>query len=607
MQGNRRAGAAKKVEIMGWEDFPPMNVSLGNMLHNHTGSWRFIKPIYEDKTPACQNACPCANDVEAWIKLAQGGKVDEAFLFLKREQPFPSVLGRVCFRFCETECNRAGLDEAISIRELERYIGDKGLSQGILPDTPALNGKSLGVVGSGPSGMSVAYFARLLGFKVTVYEAYSVLGGILRIGIPAYRLPREVLLSEFELLRKMGIELKTGIRIGKDLSLEKLCREHDYIFLGAGAHQSRRLGLKGEELSARVIPGLRFLTEVALGSTPDLGKHVTVVGGGNTAIDAARTAVRLGAQEVTVLYRRTEAEMPAHPDEVREAREEGVRFQFLAAPERIDIRGDGSINLQCVEMELGPPDESGRRSPVKKEGAEFQVSTDTAIVAIGEDPFFPPLVELLERNELPAQVDRGHFVCQPFKGAAKVYAGGDLTAIPHTVVHAVASGKRAAIAMDCDRKGLAFEAVEKDICVGDGTGLSFSRYLGLQPLNPVRQDWRKVVTRENIVYDYFEKAARVSAVPKRPEERVRNFKPYLATLEDHEALSEFTRCIHCGRCIECDNCLIFCPDVSILVEPESQFGYKYDYDYCKGCGICFSECPRNAITMIDEEAEIKEE
>ena len=606
MKGEKRSAKAKRYELKSWREFPLMNVSLGTMLHNLTGSWRFIKPIYEDKTPPCQNACPCGNDIEAWIRLLQADKVDRAYLHLKREEPFPAVLGRVCFRFCEDQCNRAGLDESISIRELERYVGDKGLEADIQPEVPSYHNKSLGVVGSGPSGMSAAYFARLLGFHVTVYEAYDVLGGLLRTGIPHYRLPNRIVEAEFELLKKMGIEFREGIRIGKEIPFERLCQEHDYVFLGPGAHKCRVLGIENEEAGPQIMPGLEFLKKVALGFAPDVGRRVTIVGGGNTAVDAARTALRLGAHEVTVIYRRSEAEMPAHPEEVREAREEGVKFRFLASPEKIELRGKDTIELLCTEMELGPIDESGRRKPVKKKGSVFTVHTDTMIVAIGETASFPPLNELLDYKGGPLDVSEELFVIMPFEGGAKVYAGGDLINIPHTVVHAVASGKRAAVAIDCDRRGANFDEVLSEISIGEGQGLSFSRYVGLGPLNPVRQDPRKVVKKENIVYDYFDKASRVSVPVRKPHERTKDFEPILGTMDKVQAVSECNRCIHCGRCIECDNCLVFCPDVSILPADTGSFGYVIDYDYCKGCGICFTECPRFAISMVDEEVDVKE-
>jgi len=605
MTMKKRSESAKAYEFKTWRDFTPMNISVGTMLHNMTGSWRFIKPIYEDKVPACQNACPAGNDIEGWIKLLQKGEYDKAYWHLKREQPFPAILGRICFKFCETVCNRKQLDSFVGINELERFVGDRVDLSTPHPDLPDYNGKSLAVVGSGPAGMSTAYYGRLLGLRVTMFEALPEMGGILRVGIPAYRLPREILAAEFDGLKNMGIELMPNIAVGKDITLNGLRSDYNYIFLGTGVHESAKLNLEGEDESDRIMSGLGMLKKVALGEEVNLGKRVTIIGGGNTAIDAARTAVRLGSK-VTVIYRRSETEMPAHPGEVEEAREEGVEFRFLAAPENIKINKDGSIErLVCCEMELGPPDESGRRRPVKKEGALFEVETDSILIAIGEIPAFDFLKDVVKTENNLVVVNEGMQVETIDDGRAKIFGGGDIIDLPHTVVHAVAAGKKAAIAMDCDRKGADFSEVFQKIATGDGRALSFSKYMGWMPVNPVRQNNTKVVDSEKIVYDYFMKAPQVEKQVLDAGVRKGSFDTYCKTFDEDQAQREAARCMHCGRCTECDNCLIFCPDVSVLVRGEGQFGYAIDYDYCKGCGICFTECPRNAITMIDEEIPIQ--
>ena len=368
MSVKRRSELANQYDFRTWRDFTVMNTSVGTMLHNLTGSWRFIKPIYEDKIPACQNACPAGNDIEGWIKLLQGGEYERAYWYLKREQPFPAILGRVCFKFCEASCNRSFLDESVSINELERFIGDQVSLSTPHPDLPEYNSKTLAVVGSGPAGMSASYYGRLLGFQVTLFEELSEMGGMLRVGIPNYRLPRKIVSAEFEGLKKMGISLRPNTSIGKGIPFKELCEEYDYIFLASGVHQSRKLDIENEQESPRIMSGHSFLKEVALGERVDLGRKVIVIGGGNTAIDAARTAIRLGC-EVTVIYRRSEEEMPAHPEEVQAAREEGVKFRFLASPERIEFKRDGIIKkVVFAEMELGLPDEGGRRQPLKKKG-----------------------------------------------------------------------------------------------------------------------------------------------------------------------------------------------------------------------------------------------
>jgi len=607
MPVKKRSELAKEYDFKAWRDLTPMNVSVGTMLHNMTGSWRFIKPIYEDKVPACQNACPAGNDIEGWIKLVRRGEYERAYWHLKREQPFPTILGRVCFKFCEDACNRVFLDDSVGIKQLECFVGDQVSPSTPHPDLPEDNGKSLAVVGSGPAGMSAAYYGKLLGFRVTIFEGLSEMGGILRMGIPNYRLPRDVVAAEFQGLKNMGIELQANTAVGKDISLNELCKDYDYIFLATGAHASSKLKLEGEDESHRIMSGLALLNRVALGGEVDLGNKVLVIGGGNTAIDASRTAIRLGCH-VTVIYRRSESEMLAHPEEVQEARKEGVQFRFLASPEGIELNDDGTISkLVCCEMKLGPADESGRRRPVKKHGTLFDVGADSILTAIGEVPTLDYLNSLVRTEKGIITVNEGLKVDVDNDGKAGIVAGGDIIGIPHTVIHAVASGKKAAIAMDCARKGVDFAQVLEEIAIGDGPAISFSKYMGWEPVNPVRQNNRVVVDSEKIVYDYFKKVRQVEHKMQAADLRKSSFEAYSSSFSEDEAQHEAARCMQCGRCTECDNCLIFCPDISVLVKGNGHFGYSIDYDYCKGCGICFTECPRHAMTMIDEELAIGEE
>jgi 2-oxoacid:acceptor oxidoreductase delta subunit (pyruvate/2-ketoisovalerate family) len=604
MAAKKRSDMAIKYDFKSYHDITPMHVSLGTMLYNKTGSWRFIKPIYEDKIPACQNACPSGNDIEGWVKLLNKKEFEKAYWHLKREEPFPAILGRVCFRFCEEACNRAVLDDCIRIQELERFVGDQFPPTTPHPELPDDDGqshkRSLAVVGSGPSGMSAAYFARLLGFKVTIFDKEALMGGILRLGIPGYRLPRQVVAAEFEGLSKMGIELRPNTEIGKDIPFETLSKTFDYIFLATGAHRSIPMELTKNISCCRIMSALTLLKQVARGETVALGKQVVVIGGGNTAIDAARTAIRMGCQ-ATVIYRRSLTEMPAHPEEVREAEEEGVNFRFLAAPEDIALNADETIEkLVCCEMELGPADESGRCRPIRKEGVTFDIPADTILMAIGEKPDFDYLGRLDTKTDAFIATGEDLSVSSdPLKGA-NVFAGGDMIDIPHTVVHAVAAGKRAAVAMDCDRRGVLFTDVLNQIRIGSGDALSFSRYVNWAPVNPVHRNDRKVVDSTKIVYDYFIKSPGCNKSIQPAERRKDSFEPYHTTLSEAAAIQETERCMHCGRCTECDNCLIFCPDVSILDQTRESFGYAIDYDYCKGCGICFTECPRHAITMVSE-------
>ncbi len=601
----KRSENAKIFDYNTFRDLTPLNCSVGDMLHNKTGSWRFIKPVFEDKIPACQHACPAGSDIEAWIKLMLRGNFEAAYWHLKREQPFPAVLGRTCYKFCQKSCNHNTLyDSSIQINELEKFLGDQVSPVQSHPLLPAYNGKTLAIIGSGPAGMSNAYFARLLGYQVTIFERLPKPGGILRVGIPEYRLEKNILDREFEGLAQMGISIHCNQCIGRDLSLEEISRQYDNVFLATGVHKSLKLELEGEKDSQHISSGLEFLKNLSLGATPDIGKSVIVVGGGNTAIDAARSALRLGAQ-VTVVYRRTQDQMPAHEHEVQEAIQEGVDFRFLASPEKIRMDPNGRIReIIFGEMELGPEDESGRRRPVKKPGGSFSMPADTLISAIGEMPDFDYLQGIdsaCARQILSIAADgQARMASLP----CAVFAGGDIVDIPHTVIHAVSAGKRAAIGMDCVNKQLDFETVQRSISIGRGNALSFSKYMGWPCLNPVPQNIHAVAGAEHIVMDYFKNTSASKIEITTGEKRKQDFGPYRQTLSKEMALKEAGRCMHCGRCMECNNCLIFCPDSSVLPRENGQFGYDIDYDYCKGCGICSVECPRGSIVMLDEEASL---
>ena len=607
MTAKKRNSKAGVHQIRNWQDFPAMNTSIGSMLQNKTGGWRFVKPFYEDKIPACQNACPAGNDIEGWIRLINQGKFEKAYWHLKCEEPFPAILGRVCFQFCQKACNRIPFDDAVNIRELERFVGDHRPAGGQHPDLRPKNGKSLAVIGSGPAGMAAAYFGRLLGFQVDIFEALPEPGGLLRVGIPGFRLSGQIVAEEFEQLRQMGIRVHCETAVGTDIEISELQSQFDYIFLATGNHIALKLRIDGEDKTPHVISGLELLKKVAMGFEVDLGRRVVVVGGGNTAIDTARTAVRLGSK-VTVLYRRTEEQMPAYAQEVTEAREEGVQFRFLTVPEQIRLNPDSSIeSIICSEIILGKFDDSGRPRPMRKPDSQFKIKADTVLTAIGEAPALDYLAGTvtIDKNVLPVSTNQQVF----FRGrsGARIFAGGDIVDTPHTVVHAVATGKKAAIAMDCDRIGRDWQQVQQDITVGGGPAISFSKYIRMKPVTRTRRNWHKVVGQEKIVFDYFKKTPPTRSDIQKPAFRVASFSPYRATYPEKTARQEAARCLHCGRCTECDNCLVFCPDLSILREDSTKFGYRIDYDYCKGCGICFTECPRDAITMVEEQSVIEPE
>ena len=542
MSDTKKTGA-KKPQIP-----PRIPISQAGVLDNLTGSWRYLRPRYEEKLAPCIAACPAGERIEVWIGLLSEQKYAEALQLIKTVNPFPRVCGRVCFHPCESECNRGAFDRDIAIHALERFVSDqaepidKSLRQKIRP-----SGKSVGVIGSGPAGLTCAYHLALRGHSVTMYEAESELGGLLRYGIPAYRLPRDVLDAEVNDILELGIEVRAGERVE---DLEKARVDHDSLFMATGFGLSRKLGIAGEEGDG-VIDAIEFLKLANGGAAPDIKGKALVVGGGNAAIDAARVARRLGA-ESTVMYRRSRAEMPAWAPEVEEAEREGVAIRFLAQPVDIFRENGRIIMIECVRNQLGDGDDSGRRAPSPIEGSNFPVEADTVIVAVGERPD----EVLVDPGLLPEGV----------------FAGGDLTSPQRTVAHAIGSGRRAAISID--------------------------KFLGGEGKDPADDLGREVVKYEGLNPDYFVPKSRMR-IPKLPlHERGHNFKEVFRDIGVEAAIEEADRCFHCGACVACDNCFIFCPDIA--VKKDKGGIYSIDYDYCKGCGICVHECPHDAMS-IDEE------
>jgi 2-oxoacid:acceptor oxidoreductase delta subunit (pyruvate/2-ketoisovalerate family) len=541
-------------------EMPPMAVSLGTTLANKTGSWRYLRPVYDEKKPPCNHACPAGNDIRGFIALILKGRLAEARELLRETNPFPAITGRVCHHPCELECNRRELDEPLSIRALERLAGDEGYKALRAPHKR--HEERIAVVGSGPAGLSCAYFLARRGYHVTILESEREPGGMLRWGIPEYRLPKGVLDRELALLKGMGIELKVGVRVGQDVRLEEL--DADAIFLAVGATKGLELDLPG--LDARgVLHGLEFLKRVNFGERVELGERVAIIGGGNTAMDAARVALRLGAKPV-VVYRRTRAEMPAIPEEVEAALEEGIEFLFLAAPIEV-LTTDGQLKgARFTRMELGPPDETGRRRPIPIKGSEFEMELDNLILAVGERPdlsFLPEGVELKEgRVNDPVLV-------RALK--APIFAGGDAATGAGTVVDAIASGRRVAEAIDRHLRGLP---------------------------EPAKGEEPVLVPFARINLDYFEPRPRVQGRTLAVPERVTNFREVELGLSLEEGQLEAERCFSCGVCNQCDNCITYCPDVAISRHDDE---YEVDYDYCKGCGICAQECPRWVISLVEEE------
>jgi len=451
--------------------------------------------------------------------------------------------------------------------------------------TGAGKGK-IAIIGSGPAGLGCAYHLARLQYDITVFESSSATGGMLRMGIPSYRLPRDVLDQEISRIVALGVEIRTGIALGENLSLDGL-RDYQAVFIASGAHRSRSLHIPGEK-GKDVLSGLGLLKKINLAKKGKLGDRIAIIGGGNTAIDVARSVIRMG-KKATILYRRSKEEMPAFEDEIVEAIEEGVKIRYLVNPMRIQQR-DSLKRLECLRMELGEKDETGRRRPIPVPNSNFFIEADSVIIAAGEE---------IEVSFLPKGVERKEGIVLTRRdgstGIKGIFAGGDLTSNQRTVAHAIGSGKKAALAIDCYLRGKDSEEAIQQILIGEGPSLSIFRYL--QPeerkMNP------HVVAFEELNMDYFEPSKRQKQSKGLAKKRIRGFEEVTFTLTEDRAVKEAERCFSCGTCNECENCYVFCPDASVIKTGE-MFSHQLDYDFCKGCGICLSECPRGAISFEEE-------
>ncbi len=577
----------KQFAFKGASDMPTISISFGNMDWNKTGAWRSQRPFYEDKTPPCSAACPLGNDIVAFIRKIAEGDLEGSWNLIKEENPFPGVCGRVCFHPCEAKCNRGKYDEPIAVHALERFVADfaSNLSERAEKVPGARKGK-IAIVGSGPAGWSCAYHLARLQYDVTVFESSSLTGGMLRMGIPSYRLPRGVLDQEISRIVALGVEIRTGNAFGEDLSLDGL-RDYQAIFIATGAHRSRSLHIPGEK-GKSVLSGIGLLRKINLAKNGKLGNKIAIIGGGNTAVDVARSVIRMG-KKATILYRRSKEEMPAFEDEIAEAMEEGVKMRYLVNPIRIQQKGSLK-RLECLRMELGEKDETGRRRPVPIPDSNFFIEADSAIIAAGEEIEVSFLPKGMERKEGIVLTTRDGST-----GIKGIFAGGDLTSNQRTVAHAIGSGKKAALAIDCYLKGKDSEEAIREILIGGGPSLSIFRYLHPEE----RSRSPHVVTFEELNTDYFEPSGKQKESKSLAKKRIKGFEEVTSTLTEGSALREAERCFSCGTCNECENCYVFCPDASVIKTGE-MFSRQVDYDFCKGCGICLSECPRGAISFKEE-------
>ncbi len=533
---------------------------LPDLLHGRSlaGPVRQQRPVYVDLLPPCNAGCPAGENIQAWLAHAETGDHEGAWRQLVSDNPMPAIHGRVCYHPCESVCNRASLDSAVSIHSVERFLGDLALERGWSFDQPPTrSGKRVLVIGAGPSGLSAAYHLARLGHEVEIRDAGERPGGMMRYGIPAYRMPRDVLDGELDRIAALGVRITCGHRV-EDLDAERRDGGFDAVFVAVGAHLSKRVDIPAKD-AGRIVDAVSFLRSVASGERPAIGRRVAVYGGGNTAMDAARVARRLGANDATIVYRRTRAQMPAHEEEAEEAEREGVQINWL----RTITAFDGP-ELTVEAMEL---DDSGFPQPT---GRFETLTADTVILALGQDTdtgFLRQVPGVEFGRDGTVQVSPTMMT-----GCPGVFAGGDMVPAERTVTVGVGHGKKAARNIDAWLRG---------------TG-------------PANVPKHEVVEFADLNLWYFGDAARRQQPEAEPLERVAGFGEVVGGLSEREATYEARRCLSCGNCCECDGCLGACPeDAVIKLGPGHR--YEFDYDRCTGCGACFEQCPVHSIEMVPEE------
>lgn len=532
-----------------------ITLNLNSSLANHTGSWRVEKPEYVHRMPPCNNACPAGENIQNWLYIAEDGSYEAAWRALIEENPFPAIMGRVCYHPCQSVCNRAELDEAVGINSVERFLGDHAIEKGwSIPGPRVESGLKVLVIGAGPAGLSAAYHLRRLGHGVTVRDATHAPGGMMRYGIPKYRLPREVLDAEIDRIKAMGIVFEMNTRV--DDVHEALNEGFDAVFLAIGAQLSKRAYIPASE-AARILDAIKVLHDVEDGNQPLLGRKVVVYGGGNTAMDVARTAKRLGAEEAIIVYRRTRDKAPANDEEIKEALEEGILVKWLST-----VKHAGDKHLEIERMAL---DENGFPQPT----GEFEtLEADSLILALGQEVDFSLLGNSadLDTKDGVMPVDATMMTSHP-----GIFAGGDMIPADRTVTTGVGHGKKAARNIDAWLRKTTYEKIENN----------------------------DLVTFDQLNTWYYTDAPHVVRERLEATRRAKDFAEVVKGLDESNALYEARRCMSCGNCFECDNCFGVCPDNAIIKLGPGN-GFEINLDYCKGCGICVSECPSSSIVMVPD-------
>ncbi|MCW9050723.1 MAG: NAD(P)-binding protein [Motiliproteus sp.] len=533
-----------------------ITLDVGTSLLNHTGSWRTERPVYVDRLPPCNSTCPAGENIQGWLFHAEEGNYEQAFYTIMEDNPFPAVMGRVCYHTCETACNRTTLDDPVGINAVERFIGDEALRHGWNVEAGEDSGKKVMIIGSGPGGLAAAYHLRRKGHQVTVFESAPKAGGMLRYGIPKYRLPREKLAGEIGRIEKLGAEIRLNSPVS-DVANTMKKEGFDACFLGFGAHVGQQVDLPNDG-SVPVHDAVTVLRDLENEQLPDLHGNVVVYGGGNTAFDVARSATRLGALNVTVVYRRDRDMMPAHHEEIHEALEEGVQIACLRTIKGIS---DGQLELEIMV--------TGDDKMPQATGQTEMMKADVLVQAVGQGVDLSPIANLQGIVENRGVIQVGYDMQT---GCAGVFAGGDMVPSPRTVTDAIGHGKKAAKNIDAYLNGKIYVAPEK----------------------------HDPAPYEELNTWYYSDAPRSIRPILDVARRQSGFAEVVGNLDEKTAQYESRRCMSCGNCLECDNCYGVCPDNAVLKLGPGK-GFEFKYDYCKGCGMCVEECPCGSIEMVPED------
>lgn len=580
----------EELKYLSFSEMPCAPICTAYTTWNKTGNWRYLRPHYIEKIPACQHSCPTANNIELWIRLLEKGEVAKAWEAALIENPFPSIMGRVCFHPCKEGCNRKELGGAVNINLLERHLADLNKEADAPKSYFQSTGKKIAIIGSGPGGLSAAYHLTRLGHKIDIFEKMPKAGGLLRYGIPEFRLPKDILDREINRLEEMGVTFKFSHPIKDAAEFQALRTDYDAILLSTGIPKSKEIDFQNKN-HEDVFNALNILRDITKSQKVKLGKEVLVVGGGNTACDAARVARRMGAN-VTILYRRSREEMPAFDEELAQAEEERIKIETLVSPAQVILKGHKIHALECVRMKLGEPDESGRRKAIPIPDSKVTYNGDSILLAIGEE---------IDSSIIPSVLHVQNGAIETTEGGKTawkdLFAVGDIVGEPRTVVDALAKGKSAAIAIDCYFNGSNFEDIANKIRLPDTNYLRMSRYLELRRNEKVEGRKDEVIDFSQLNLTYFKESKPYEYISLPIKERLESFNEVHLPATEKTATEEMGRCFHCGRCIECDNCFIYCPDISIA---KKSGGYDINLDYCKGCGVCVEECPRAAMELEEE-------